>query len=250
MKLHAVPIVAALTVLWGTVDLEAQEFRQRRLDPATSLLIPEIGVIAEAEEGAEEVTFGMVLPVDVRPEANRGVDVAQGDVVLMMNGERVRSLPKLREMYEGMEEGDEIKLALQRDQRKFLVGFAKGAEGDGSGLMVSRSSGGGGQSVRVVRAGGGGDVELLHEARVLLGEQDGAVAVLTVLLEGGDLREGDVVRAAGGTEVGSLAAFREAYGALKMGGSLVLSVERGEEKLEVELTKSARPEGMLIRGGQ
>ncbi|MEM7354457.1 MAG: PDZ domain-containing protein, partial [Acidobacteriota bacterium] len=181
----------------------------------------------------------------VRPESNRGVDVREGDRLLMLNGQRVRTIAALRELYEGLAEGDEVKMALRRDGQPFLVSFARGAAGE-DGVFVNRR--GNSTGVRVIRAGGdGGDVELLHEARVLLGEQDGEVRVLNRLLDEAELHEGDVVVALNGQSVGSLADFRRLYGTMQVGQALRFELRRDKETLEVHLDKAEVPAGMMIR---
>ncbi|MEM7584142.1 MAG: PDZ domain-containing protein [Acidobacteriota bacterium] len=232
-------VLLPLVCLMAASVLEAQQVLQRRIDPSTSLMMMELGAIAELEEGGGDVVLTTVLPKAVRPESNRALDVRQGDAVLMMNGERIRSLEALRELYEATPEGDEVKLALKRDARRFLVAFAKSSAETGSGT---------GAQVRVVRAGpGGGDVELLHEAHALLGEAADQVRVLALLTADGELEEGDVLVAVDGQAVAALADFRKAYQATPLGGSLDLTWRRGEETLELEVTKAERPAGMVIR---
>lgn len=247
MKNPAVSILALLSVLSSVGPLSAQEVRQRRLDPATSLYMAEIGAIAQAQEDSEAITFGTLLSTSSRPQANRDIDVAKGDEVVMLNGQRVRSIQALRELYEGVEEGDEVKMALKRDGQPFLVSFAKSAE-VGSGVVVRRRQvgGGGGEGVRIIRSGGG-DVEVFHEARVILGEQDGEVRVINQLPGAGDLHEGDVVLTLDGKAVDSVAALREIYGALAVGDTLRLGLRRGEDRIEVGVTKAEKPAGMVIR---
>ena len=240
------PLWMFAIVLLTAVPVLAQQVVQRRLDPTTSILFAELGAIAEvAEEDASEIKIGTVLPAQVRPDANLEIDIEQGDQILMMNGERVESIGGLREMYEALEDGDEIKLALKRGDRRFLVGFAK-APADGSGVVVRRrQAAGGGTAVRVMSSGG--DVALLHEARAVLGEQEGEVRVAGLMGESAELGGGDVIVAVNGTEVSSLAEYRETYEALEVGSALSLTVRRGEQTLEVELTKAETPAGMVIR---
>ncbi len=241
MKPLVFPLI--LAVLWCPTPIDAQQVMQRSLDPATSLMLMEIGAIAEAAERGDAITLNTVLPKAVWPEANRSLDLRQGDVVLMMNGQRVRSISKLRELYDGLSEGAEVKLALGRDEQRFLVAFAKG-----SAEAISGVFGAGGTAVRVVRAGpGGGDVELFHEARVLFGEQDGEVRVLTQLMDDGDLHEGDMLVTVDGKPIATLGDFRQAYGAAAVGDRLHLEIRRGDESHKLEVAKAERPAGMVIR---
>ena len=235
---------ALLVILLSAGLSIAQEVRHQTLDPENNMIFLEIGVIAGVDE-ENRVIVEMVLPTESRPAENHGIDVRQGDRLIMMNGERLRSIADLRTRYEGVETGGEVKFAVGRDDNRFLVSFKK------SDAESLESSGPGGRTaIRVVRGGPGGDVELLHEARALLRESDGTVRVDTVLQEGGELHQGDVVTAIDGEPVATLAAYREGYEAVALGETLQLTVRRGEESVAIELTKQERPAGMMVRSRQ
>ena len=230
-----VSILALLTALWSMGRVAGQEILQHRLDLASTLLMAEIGAVAEAREESEDLTLGTVFPKGVRPQANRGVDVRQGDQVVMLNGQRVRTIQALRLLYEGLAEGDEVKMALKRGGLPFLVSFAKAGENSG------------GSGVRLIRAGGQGDVELFHESMVLLGEQAGEVRVVNQLHGDGDLHEGDIVEKLNGQAIESLGDFRRVYGAIEVGELVAFDLRRGEGELEIEVAKAERPGAMVIR---
>jgi S1-C subfamily serine protease len=241
--MHRPPLIL-LAALLPSLSIPAQEIQQQTLDPETNVLMLEIGAITGVD-GDGQVVMESILPRQAVPEENRGADVRKGDRVLMMNGQRVRSSGGLRELYEGVENGGEVKLALEREGRRFLVSFAK-SDAD----SVEHAGAGGRTAVRVVRGGPGGDVELFHEVRALLREDGDKVRVDMLFGDGGTLEQGDVVQTVNGTAVASLAGYREAYGAVEMGADLTLGIRRGEETLEIAVAKSERPEGMMIRRSQ
>lgn len=241
MKQVLASIFAVLAVLLASWPNGAQEVVREHLDPRSSLVIFELGAIATLEEGADGVTFSRILPREFRTEANRDLDVEKGDEVLMINGERIRSIEDLRELYEGLEKGEEVKLGLKRGAERFLVRFTR------EDRQMAMSHGGG---MRVVVAGdGGGEAELFHEARVLLQETGGAVEVAARLPGDGELEEGDVLTEANGRSVTSLAGYRAVYEALALGDALKIVVERGGERLAFEVEKSERPAGMTVVRG-
>lgn len=242
MKHVLASIFAVLAVLLAAGPDAAQEVVRERLDPQTSLLMFEIGAIATLQEGADAVTFARILPKEMRSEENRDVDVEKGDEVLMMNGERIRSIADLRKLYEGLGKGQEVKLGLKRGSERFLVRFTR------QDRQMAMGHGGG--EMRIVVAGdGGGEAELLHEAGALLREEDGAVKVAAQLPGGGELEEGDVVTEANGKTLASLADYRAVYEALAIGDALKLVVKRGGESLTVEVEKAERPAGMMVLRG-
>lgn len=227
-------------VLASALPILAQHTVTRRIDASNGVVLSEIASIATPAEGGEGVTL-TVLPADMRPKENRSLDVREGDRVLMMNGKRIRSADALRELYEAVEEGGEVKLALERGDERFLVSFEKG---DGSNTL----GGGGGGEQRVMIAGpGAGKAELLHEAFCLLGEEDGHVKVMNQLRPGGDLLPDDVVETVNGQAVGSIEEYRSLYEKAAIGDELRFVVRRGGESVEVVIEKSEPPAGMVIR---
>ena len=239
MRNFLASIAAVLAVVLSSWPNAAQEVVQERLDPGSSVVLFEIGAIASLEEGAEGVTFSRILPQGMRSEANSDADVAKGDEVLMMNGERIRSIADLRELYQDIEVGDEVKLGLKRGSERFLVRFTREdrqmAMGEGGGMRV------------MVAGHGEGEVELLHEARVLLREGEGGVEVAAVLPgNGGDLEQGDVLAQVNGRSVASLDDYREVYEGLAIGEAMKLEVRRGEESLTVEVEKAEPPAGLMM----
>lgn len=219
----------------------AQQTVTRRIDASNGVVLSEIASIATPAEGGEGVTL-TVLPTELRPKENRDLDVREGDRILMMNGKRIRSADTLRELYQAVEEGGEVKLALERGDERFLVSFAKG---DGSNTLAG---GGGGVEQRVMIAGpGAGEAEFLHEAFCLLGEEDGHVKVMNQLRPGGDLLPDDVIEKLNGQAVGSIDEYRSLYEKAAIGDELRFVVSRGGESVEVVITKSEPPAGMMIR---
>lgn len=229
-------------VLASALPILAQHTVTRRIDASNGVILSEIASIAAPAEEGEGVTLN-VLPTDLRPKENRGLDIQEGDRILMMNGRRIRSADALRELYEGVEEGGEVKLALERGDERFFVSFEKG---DGSNTLMS--GGGGGVEQRVMIAGpGAGKSEFLHEAFCLLGEEDGHVKVINQIREVGDLRPGDVIEKVNGKAVGSIEEYRSIYEAAAIGDELRFLVGRGGESVEVVMEKSEPPAGMMIR---
>ncbi len=237
MKTRYCLLLTLLTLLIATGSSNAQTVISRSVNPDQSVFMPEIGAIASGEEG-EAISFTTVMPVQVRPEPNRNVDVREGDTVMMMNGVRVRSIATLRELYEGLGAGSEVKLALGRGDERLLVKFAKD-DPEAGGRRVQ---------MHVVNVDGHGeaDMELVHELNVLLGEQEGQLQVAAVIMPG-ELEAQDNVIKVNGQALSTLAEFREVYSSLDLGATLELQVRRGEEMITTSATKAERPAGMMIR---
>lgn len=217
-----------------------------RLDPEKDLMLVEIGAVARVGDGAFGVSFATVLPRMARPEQYRDLDVREGDVVLMMNGERIRDITTLRERYDALAVGDEVKLGLRRGTERFLVSFAKidpaemAADGPGEHRIMRRIS---------MDGGGDGDGEILTEFDALVGERDGGLRVVAKIGES-ELREGDVIVAINGKSLSSLAEFRELYGAVELGKMLRFDIVREGRTIELEVTKVEARQGLMVRRGQ
>ncbi len=236
--------ILVLPVLASSLPILAQHTMTRRIDVSNGVIMSEIASIATPVEAGGGVTL-TVLPTDLRPQENRGLDLQEGDRVLMMNGKRIRSADALRELYEAVEQGGEVKLALGRGDERFMVSFEKG---DGTNTMTS---GGGGGGTRIMIAGpGAGNTALLHEARSILGEEDGEVKVTNQVRDMGNLREGDVIEQVNGQAVGSIDEYRSLYEAAAIGDELRFLVRRGGESVAVVIEKSEPPAGMMVRRGE
>ena len=80
-------------------------------------------------EKNEKVTVVLALE-KLRPEENKGLDIKEGDWIFMVNGEKLQSVNQFRDMYERLETGDELKLALKRDGKPLMIKVKKMAADD------------------------------------------------------------------------------------------------------------------------
>ena len=90
-------------------------------------------------------------------------------------------------------------------------------------------------------------MEVVPELGAVLTESGGRVRVTATVaipgVEPAPLAEGDTLVSLDGAPIGSLEGFVAAYRALDEGAALVLGVERGDRRLELDLTKPAPPAG-------
>lgn len=215
----------ASAVLVLPLAAAAQQFVQRRLDPATSVLLSELGAIAEERDGA--VTLTTVFPATSRADAYRNLDVQEGDVLLMAAGETLRNIGHLREMYEGVAVGGEVKLAVRRAEDRFLLSFAKADP-------ETLTTGGGGHR-RMVMVRGGGDVEVVEELGIVVRRGDGKLTIAAAVAPGTPLAEGDVLESLAGTAIATVAELRTALGKLAPGADVEVGIVRGGEARTVQL---------------
>lgn len=239
-------LVAALA---AAAPLPAQE--AMRLDNNENLMLREIGVIAALED--EDLTVIMILPQAAPPDGYRGETIQRGDVLLMINGERLRDVAGGTARYRSVPVGEEVKLAVARGDQRFLVAFPK-ADPESlpqqGAMMIRRGPEGTdvashGGSFRFQMDGEAGDFERVEPVlglRAVLGERDGTVVVVAPLpLPGGQqpaLAAGDVIRRLGEDAVAALDDLIARIEAAAVGDPLALTVERGGEEIAVEVVKA------------
>jgi S1-C subfamily serine protease len=218
--------IAAASPATGQMMIRAGE------DGSDIVFLRELGVIAATEDGSGEVRLILVMP---QP---RDVALEEDDLVMMVDGKRIREIATLRDAYEAAAVGDVIKLGVRRGEERFLTSFEKKDPDEmeqGGGRMV-------------VMHGPGpdfDDLQPVEEFGVILGEKDGQVVVAMPLPVGESAFEpDDVVTSLNGQAVDSLAGFRKIYDSLAIGDDVAVVVRR--EDAEVEATR-AKAEGGKIR---
>lgn len=113
--------------------------RMMTFDANTVMIIPEVGGIIKVD--GKELRVDRVRPAEARTEAYRGVDLREGDQVLLVNGKRVKTIAALREAYDGAATGSEIKVGLQRGEELLSIAFPKADPKDLPGIRIIRKEG-------------------------------------------------------------------------------------------------------------
>jgi len=217
-------LLGALCMLGATLPSSAQMvFRSGGGDDENDIVfLRELGVIAGVEPGSDDVRVLMLLP-DAPPGK-----LQKGDILLMVDGERVKGLEFLRDRYAAVEVGDTMKIGVRRGDQRFLTSLEKKAEEPGH--------------VRMIVAGGpgaGGDIQPMHEFGVLVGEKEGKL-VVTMRLPIDDVafEEQDEIRSVNGREVANLAELREAYDGVAVGDPVEVVAVRAGEEIRASRTRS------------
>jgi len=197
------------------------------------IVLQELGVVAGPGESEDEVRLMMLFP-----DTEREIALEKGDLILMINGQRVRDVATLREAYEAAAVGEVVKLGIRRGDERFLTSFEK----------EDPEAMGEGGAVRVMVGGPGSDFEDIHplpEFGVLLAEKDGEVVVAMELPMGTPaFKKDDVVQSINGRTIESLQEFREAYEPLAVGEDVALVVMRDSDEVRATRAK-ADQEGMI-----
>jgi len=197
------------------------------------IVLRELGVVAGPGEQDDEVRLMMLLP-----GTEREVALEKGDLILMVNGKRVRDVATLREAYDAAGIGEVVKLGIRRGDERFLTSFEKKDPEE-------MEEGGG---VRMMVGGPGGDFDDIHplpEFGVLLAQKDGKVVVAMELPMGTPAFEkDDVVQSINGQTIASLEELRAAYELLAVGDDVALVVMRDSDEIRATRAK-VEQEGMI-----
>ena len=205
---------------------------------ADIMLLTELGIVVGLEQGSSDLKVMVLLP-DADPEG----DIKRNDLLLMINGKRVKDMATLRAEYESASAGDEVKVGFRRGDRRFLSSFEKEDQ--------AASQGG----TRMVMIGGPGDdfddMQPLHEFGVVLGESEGQVVVaMQMPVDNPALHENDILQSINGTAVATLDEFREVYDPLAIGKAVEVTAIRDGEEITASVTKT-KPQGQIqIRKGR
>ena len=142
--------------------------RQLSFDANTALILSEMQAVIVENEGALTVRVRMGQHGETE-----GDQLEEGDVILMINGERVKDIASLRRVYEGIPETEEIKVGVRRDDQRFIVRAVKGD--------VPEPTGGGRMVMSFEQNGDGPPPVLLPELGLLISDSDGQVIVNRVM---------------------------------------------------------------------
>ncbi len=226
-------MLAVLLGLLGASLASGQRIMSHGGGEGEVVVLRELGVVAGPGEKDDEVRLMMLLP-----GTQREIALQKGDLILMINGKRVRDVATLREAYEAAAIGEVVKLGIRRGDERFLTSFEKeppGAMGEGG-------------AVRVVLGGPGSDFDDIHplpEFGVLLAEKNGELVVAMELPMGTPaLKKDDVVQSINGRTVASLEEFRAAYEPMAVGEDVELVVKRDGDEIRATRAK-ANQEGLI-----
>lgn len=243
--------VAILGLAALAAPLSGQEMLM--LDAESMLALPELAALAEMD--GDELRIRMPLPAQQRPAANRDFDIQRGDVILMIDGKRIRDLETARSVYGAAEVGSEMAMALQRGSDRRIIRFEK-MEEVGLEEMLTGGSGhaahgdGGMVMQRLVMDGGAAPVPF-PALGILGSETDDGVSVMMVLpMVDTVLEKDDLIVSLAGRAVDGTDSIKEALETLESGSEIDVKVRRAGEELTLRQTLSDAQIQMTIGGGR
>lgn len=240
-------ITAQTTAISQVVAISGESFR-----------IPELSAILALDEDEVKVIFAM--PVDIRLKRYREVDLEQGDIVLYLNGIRVKTLDDFKDKYESLEIGDNVQIGLRRGDERFISSFEK-ADPDDLPQMptrVARRGGEGGENSggisRSINLGpdAEGAVPVVGLGALLKDSEDGVRVIAKLPLPGLEhtemgFQKDDIVVKLNGNTISSVGQLTDIYDQIEPGQKVELEYKRGGKSMSDSFDKPAIRGNIMIR---
>jgi len=209
------------------------QMRMMKFDADKAVMIDEAGLVVTEADGTLKVEF--LPPKEARPKETADLDIAQGDEIGMAAGKRVSTAKELREAYEAIAPGDEVKLGLRRDGKSFIVTFGKKDPKDLPKKMIIRRG-----------PDEDPDTDVLPALGISIRAAGGELVIAETFPNAPEgMAGGDVVRTVNGKSVRTLGEFSGVYDNVKIGGELTFGLVRKGSPVTVT-TVRPEPQGKMI----
>lgn len=223
--------VLLLALLITSGETFAQQRQTMQLDANTSMILPEFSAVLEQADNEIKVRIKLG-----REETEPGQDkLEQGDVLIMMNGTRIKDIPGLRDEYEALSEGSDIKFGVRRGEERFIITRKKGAE----------MSGGSGMVMRFETDGDGPRPTIVPELGLLLEDnENGGILVAEVLepvmpdkLKAANIKDYTITEL-NGQKPEDAASVQQLLAEMEVGAEVDITFTKAGDEKTVSLTKS------------
>ncbi len=251
-----------MMMLVSTIAANAQVFTSR-VDSSMEKIVGQPFTLGEVGavivDNGKEIKVLHAMPVDMRPKAYKDIDVKDGDVVLMCNGKRLKTLKELEEAYNATAVAADFKLGVKRGEERMIVAFVKADPKDLPKMQmnVSTTEGsmpGGGNVRRMVIGGAGQDIAPLMGLGIIVGKKDDVFKIVGVMqnaAKGADFKVDDIVESLNGEKIKSTQQLSELYEKLTVGAKLEFKYKREGKPMQASLTKPEAPQGrVMMRSNQ
>jgi hypothetical protein len=258
-------IVVALSILLFVGFASAQIIRQIEGPVDEMFDIPELSAMIIG--GEKDLKIDFVAPKDMRLKGYEDVEVKEGDVVLLFNGKRVKTVADLKGAYETAAVGDTVKVGIRRGTEMFFASFKKADPKTLPKRKIVIDDGpdgaprhGEGATTRTLTfKSGGKDAEgarPILELGILAGVADKKVKVLQKLILPGssapvvDLQAGDLLETLNGKIFSSPDELAGLLDKIPVGERIELKYSRREKTLNASFAKPEPRGRVMIRKTQ
>ncbi len=260
MKKEMYLMMALLAILFANFA-SAQIVREIEGPAGEIFDIPELSAMIIG--GEKELKIDFVAPKDMRLKGYEDVDVKEGDIILLLNGKRVKTIAALKEAYETSTIGDTVKVGIRRGTEMFFASFKKADPktlpqrkiviDDGPEGAPPHGEGAATRTFSFKSAGGADGARPILELGILAGVADKKVKVLQKLSLLGsstppvDLQAGDFLEMLNNKTFSSPDELAGLLEKIPVGEKVELKYSRGEKTLNMSFAKPEARGRVMIR---
>jgi len=203
--------------------------------------LPELASLITLQKG--KIVVDNVFEKNMRPKEYESVDIQQGDVILMVNGKKVKTIQDLKDAYSSAAVGSAVKFGVERNGQMTIVSFHK-ADPDKLPKRKIMINGGGDD---------GHDIMIVPGTGLLVGSKGKEVTVDDILadlpssLKDADVKKGDIITAINDTKVKSFKDFSEAYEKITIGDKVTFHTSRNGKEVSFSFKKAEPGRQRIIK---
>lgn len=239
-------IVFAIALLFTTSTLIAQIVIRKGNGPNEMKLegepfnLGELGAVIMQEEGKVKVLHA--IESNRRPEGYADIDLKTDDIIAMANGKTIRATKDLKDLYDGLAIGAEMKLGIKRGEQMFIAAFPKA---DASKLPKMK--------LRRVAGDDGGNMEVFPAVGVVLTENKSKQIIIADKLADSssavaraNVKVNDQLLEMNGKRISSLKSYSVMYDEIAVGANVSWKLKRDDHTFSISFAKPT-PRGNFLR---
>lgn len=254
-------IIGAFAVAWGQVHTKRVKIE------GDLFFIPELGAIVVDGEEAVKVEF--IAPADRRVEDYKDVDLETGDLIIMFNGKKIKTVADFKKIYSDLEIGAGVKLGIRRDKSMMIASFPKADESklpdtglviktsvddgdDGKDYSSTGNESGAGMKMLKIDVDDGALLSLI-DIGIILEEGENSVTVQILMPDAGEavvqsgLKEGDVLRKVQGETVSTPEEIEDRYSKISPGDAVELTFSREGSDIVLKYDKPVGQKKFIMK---
>lgn len=211
----------------------------KKFSPGGIFEIRELGAMIINENN--KLVVDMIIPNENRPKEYQEVDLRKGDEIMMVNGNRMKSVSDCKNLYEKLEIGLDFKMGISREGVIFIIVFKKA---DPKTLPVMKRI--------VINEPGKAGVIPLPALGILLKEKNNKVVVDDVWENAAsilkkEIKKEDYLTKLNGKEIINASQFSEQFGKINVGDDLIIDFLRNGKTISVNIKKPEPINKVIIK---
>jgi S1-C subfamily serine protease len=232
LKIASALLLGLIVILsTGIIQAQVQQKMMRISGGENAIfMLNELGALLV--DGEDGLSVMMVLPPDQRAKDYQSVDMKEGDIIKMFNGKRVENAKQLKDAYNALKVGAELKFGISRGRDMKIEKLIKADEKD---LPQSK--------MIIMGPPDDGIDGVLIDAGIFLNDVDGKITIVDVnptmsgVFGENTPMKGDVILKIQGQSLTTPETLKEIYGAAENNSQVKLTLLRGDEELISTFTK-------------